>query len=365
MATTKVIKDLLASDSGWSTSSESGLKMPSSNAAYSGPTAAEGMMRNQVGQVSESSASTMQHYNGTDWKNFVNKALPPATFATHYLVVAGGAGGGSQCGGGGAGGLLSTTTYGGSGSALDLLLSTAYTITVGAGGAGLSYPAGYQLVGPPGSPSTISGSFTGSPITSAGGGGGASNNVVGADGGSGGGGGTAQFAANAPGTATPAGQGFNGGAGLSVGGNPYTGGGGGGAGAAGVASTSVGGAGGAGKVINIIGSNFTYAGGGGGGGGTQGGAGGAGGTGGGGAGATGAGGIGQGATVPNSGSGGGSSGDAGPTGAGAAGVIILRYPSASVASFVITGTLNTPTPATVGTDKVITFTTGTGTITFS
>jgi len=72
MATTKVIKDLLASDSGWSTSSESGLRMPSINAAYSGPTAEEGMMRNEVGQVSESSASTMQHYNGTDWKNFVN-----------------------------------------------------------------------------------------------------------------------------------------------------------------------------------------------------------------------------------------------------------------------------------------------------
>ena len=42
--------------------SEAGLKMPSSNAAYSGPTVAEGMMRNEVGQVSESSASTMQHY---------------------------------------------------------------------------------------------------------------------------------------------------------------------------------------------------------------------------------------------------------------------------------------------------------------
>ena len=72
MATTKVIKDLLASDSGWSTSSESGLKMPKGG-AFSG-TAEPGMMRNQVGQVSESSASTMQHYNGTDWKNFVNVA---------------------------------------------------------------------------------------------------------------------------------------------------------------------------------------------------------------------------------------------------------------------------------------------------
>tara|TARA_R110001632_G_scaffold15321_2_gene50723 strand:- start:786 stop:1607 length:822 start_codon:yes stop_codon:yes gene_type:complete len=46
--------------------------MPSSNAAYSGPTAEEGMMRNEVGQVSNGSASCMQHFNGTDWKNFVN-----------------------------------------------------------------------------------------------------------------------------------------------------------------------------------------------------------------------------------------------------------------------------------------------------
>ena len=78
MATTKVIKDLLASDSGWSTSSESGLRMPKGG-AFSG-TAEPGMMRNQVGQVSESSASTMQHYNGADWKNFVN--TPACTTAT-------------------------------------------------------------------------------------------------------------------------------------------------------------------------------------------------------------------------------------------------------------------------------------------
>ena len=71
MATTKVIKDLLASDSGWSTSSESGLKMPTGG-AFSG-TPAEGMMRNDTSQSSASSASTMQHYTGDNvWKNFVN-----------------------------------------------------------------------------------------------------------------------------------------------------------------------------------------------------------------------------------------------------------------------------------------------------
>ena len=71
MATTKVITELTDLNQA---NSESGLRMPSSNAAYSGPTVAEGMMRNEVGQVSEGSASCMQHYNDTDWKNFVNTA---------------------------------------------------------------------------------------------------------------------------------------------------------------------------------------------------------------------------------------------------------------------------------------------------
>ena len=69
MATTKVIPGVLDLNQA---SSSTGLKMPSSNAAYSGPTVGEGMMRNEVGQTSASSASCMQHFNGTDWKNFVN-----------------------------------------------------------------------------------------------------------------------------------------------------------------------------------------------------------------------------------------------------------------------------------------------------
>ena len=69
MATTKVIPGVLDLNQA---SSSTGLKMPSSNAAYSGPTVGEGMMRNEVGQTSNGSASCMQHYNGTDWKNFVN-----------------------------------------------------------------------------------------------------------------------------------------------------------------------------------------------------------------------------------------------------------------------------------------------------
>ena len=58
--------------------SDAGLKMPT-GATFSG-TPAEGMMRNDTTQSSESSASTMQHYNGTDWKNFVNTA--PCTTTT-------------------------------------------------------------------------------------------------------------------------------------------------------------------------------------------------------------------------------------------------------------------------------------------
>jgi hypothetical protein len=69
MATTKVIPGVLDLNQA---SSSTGLKMPSSNAAYSGPTVGEGMMRNEVGQTSNGSASCMQHFNGTDWKNFVN-----------------------------------------------------------------------------------------------------------------------------------------------------------------------------------------------------------------------------------------------------------------------------------------------------
>ena len=50
--------------------SDAGLKMPT-GVAFSG-SPSPGMMRNDTTQSSASSASTMQHYNGTDWKNFVN-----------------------------------------------------------------------------------------------------------------------------------------------------------------------------------------------------------------------------------------------------------------------------------------------------
>ena len=66
--------------------SEAGLRMPTGG-AFSG-TPAEGMMRNDTTQSSQSSASTMQHYTGNnEWKNFVN--TPACTTATcNYPVTA-------------------------------------------------------------------------------------------------------------------------------------------------------------------------------------------------------------------------------------------------------------------------------------
>jgi len=49
--------------------------MPSGG-SFSG-TATEGMLRNDTSQSSLSSASTMQFYNGTEWKNFQNLYVPP------------------------------------------------------------------------------------------------------------------------------------------------------------------------------------------------------------------------------------------------------------------------------------------------
>ena len=80
MATTKVISQLTDLNAANSTN---GLKMPSGT-AFAG-TAVEGMMRNDTTQASQGSASTMQHYNGTDWKNFVNKeVITPVTDSIFY-----------------------------------------------------------------------------------------------------------------------------------------------------------------------------------------------------------------------------------------------------------------------------------------
>ena len=190
--------------------------------------------------------------DGTYWYHaFLSSGtFTPATGLTcDYLVVAGGGSGGGQvvgsvgAGGGGAGGYL--TSIGGS----PLSLSAAgYTVTIGAGGTGVSGNLGNN-----GSNSVFSS------ITATGGG------KASTLGGSGGGG-----VYNGSGGAGTSGQGNAGGNGAPGGLGKYGGGGGGGAGAVGsVGSTTAGGNGGIGLLSAIgsainLGSGGYFAGGGGG-----------------------------------------------------------------------------------------------------
>jgi hypothetical protein len=220
---------------------------------------------------------------------------PTTNYSANYLVVAGGGGGGATAGGGGggAGGLLA--------GSVSLVASTAYTITIGSGGAGSSVNT---ATGTNGTNSSISAIAT----AIAGGGGGAnSTNNNGLSGGSGGGGSNT----SSVGGAATSGQGYAGGGGAS---GP-TGAGGGGAGAVGAnAAGSNGGNGGVGATSTISGASVYYAGGGGGGGTVQG----SGGLGGGGN----AGGPGVNGTA-NTGGGGGGGGT--PGGNGGSGVVIIAY----------------------------------------
>jgi hypothetical protein len=279
-------------------------------------------------------------------------ALSPTNVLTNYLVIAGGGGGGKhQAGGGGAGGFRSTVTNTGGGGSLETALTlnfaTNYTVTVGAGGAGTSTT---NTSGTSGSNSVFS------TITSTGGGGGSHyNSGAGLNGGSGGGAGGHGSSQQNGGTAT-ANQGFNGGQGN--GGGLGGGGGGGGAGQVGASTaTNAGGNGGNGVASSITGSSVTYAGGGGGGGVTPG----NGGSGGGGNGTK----LGTaGSGTVNTGSGGGGEGDAvGTSGAGGSGIVILSYPS----SFTITNSGGglTFSTTTSGSNKITSFTAGTGTIQFN
>jgi len=285
------------------------------------------------------------------------------TAVVNYLVVAGGGGGGAgyYAGAGGAGGYR--TSYGdASVSALSLIRATNYTVTIGAGGASQS---DQTTVGNSGSNSVFA------TITSAGGGGGGSRDYgvdgtprAGLAGGSGGGSawGYVGGAGNTP-SVTPS-QGNAGGQALT--GNSY-GSGGGGATAAG-GGTNTDNNGGAGATNSITGSSVAYAGGGGGGGYVAGGPSqpyhvGTGGVGGGGNG--GDYGNGSAATVGTANTGGGGGGGGGPQGSanngasGGSGVVILRY--ANTETLTIPGGLASTT-ATVGSDKVTTFTAGTGNI---
>jgi hypothetical protein len=275
-----------------------------------------------------------------------------------YLVIAGGGGGGGAIrgSGGGAGGYrnsYSSEISGGLSSGetpLTLSYKTSYSVTVGAGGNSGAYSASNGAVaGTNGHDSTFS------TITSTGGGGGAASDNPGAgrSAGAGGSGGGGWYGSNSPAGAGTANQGFAGGSGGS--GGPY-GGGGGGAGQAGRAyndgSDPQGG--GDGLESSITGSAVYRAGGGS---------------------ASdytlasnrpaglGGGGVGTnltGVTPPvaaangtsNTGGGGGSSGNGG------SGTVILRY--AGPAPTVSAGL--TYTISNVGSDKVIEFTAGTGTV---
>ena len=261
-------------------------------------------------------------------------ALNSIPLTVDYLIVAGGgAGGGSRggnatigAGGGGAGGYKTATSY-------SLSAGTNYSITIGAGGSGNANAAGDN-----GSSSSFN-----------------SITATGGDGGGSSGGDSGDSPTNTGGTNYTAGAywGAGGGAGTGSGQNGSNG------------ASGTGGTGGDGYQSSITGT-ATYYGGGGGGGIYQNTAG-SGGLGGGG---NGLGTVGNGnAGTANTGGGGGGAGSAGGLGssdysggAGGSGVVIIRYPN----TFTITiGSGLTGSTSTDGSDKVTTFTAGTGTISFT
>ena len=296
-----------------------------------------------------------------------------STLTVDYLVVAGGGGGGANrgAGGGGAGGYRTSFGAGNiSGglqpveSSLTLATSTAYTLTVGLGGA-------------PGSISTPSSGSSGTnsifdQITSTGGGGGRGGyaNQTSLNGGSGGGGSNWAGNFSAGGTAVTPIQGFAGGNGNSLGAssNQEGGLGGGGAGSIGASVTTLGtgGDGGSGLTSSITGTPLSYAGGGGGSSNLSSGSAGTGSDGGGdGRGKSQGSGDAQSGT-PNTGGGGGSHPGqtiSGNPGSGGSGIVILRYPTNSSPFIKTTGSL-VYTESTNGSDTVLQFTEGSGNVSF-
>lgn len=301
--------------------------------------------------------STSLVYTDTNkgWMNY-SSGNAVGAYLIEYLLVAGGGGGASgySAGGGGAGGMLSGT--------ISINNGVYYTVSVGAGGAGVSSGNGGWLTSDAGTHGTNGGnSSVGSLLVAVGGGGGAG---MGASGGggvgrSGGSGGAGSYKASA-GSGT-AGQGNAGGTGSNQ--NNHMGGGGGGAGAVGGNAPDTGNsaaAGGSGAASSISGSSTYYAGGGGGGiydnGGQQNSSGGSGGQGGGGIGALNSrtnGGAGTG----NTGGGGGGAGSYEPQtwytgGTGGSGIVIIRYVGpqrASGGTITYNGTYTTHTFTSSGT----------------
>jgi len=244
------------------TNTTKGLKMPSGTAFPGSETAVQGMIRNDTNQTSAGASSTMQHYNGLKWKNFVN-VTPQATFEVLMAAGGGGIGTGAGAGGGGAGGLLT--------GSLTVDKGTQISITVGAGGSG-DVSQTYATVGLNGGDTVLAISGGTTYTADGGGGGGVNNSTPGSTptGGSGGGNG-GYFGNNSEsgqGIATQTNQngsegnltgyGNNGGAQAGVS-SPccyYTGAGGGGAGTAGASSANspgpYAGAGGDGIISTIL-----------------------------------------------------------------------------------------------------------------
>jgi hypothetical protein len=256
---------------------------------------------------------------------------PNTALNVDYLVVAGGGGGGAASGGGGgAGGVRSTITATGGGGSLESPLSlssgSAYTVTIGSGGAAAVSGTSAAAAG---SNSVFSS------ITSTGGGRGASatDGHAATSGGSGGGGATIKGASgedlhqNTGGSGT-ASQGYAGGTTTSATVNGTArGAGGGGAGSVGAtgSANSNGGNGGSGITTSISGISTSYAGGGGGG--SQGGTAGTATAGGGNGSNSSVGAASSGTANTGGGGGGGGVGDASRNGgAGGSGIVIVRYP---------------------------------------
>jgi hypothetical protein len=297
----------------------------------------------------------------------------PPTLTVDYLVVAGGGGGGYLGGGGGAGGYRTSFGTGNINggqtpveSFLTLNTGTQYTVSVGAAGIGATNNTGQpstNLNAGSGGNSLLLGTGIATITSTGGGGGGIHNEGNGATGGSGGGGCSTSGSRTGGASVTNPTQGFAGGANQNSG--IYPAGGGGGAFSAGLNNAN----GGTAMASSITGTSTDYAGGGGGGtrqlsGATSGGTGGGGGAGNGtNTNATG------GAATSNTGSGGGGGGLSsgsilGAGGNGGSGIVILRYPTADVASYAATGT--SPTETTDGTDTILSFTAvGTSAITFT
>ena len=234
---------------------------------------------------------------------------PSASGNVEYLVIGGGGGGGAIEGaGGGAGGYRTASGF--------PVTAQAYTITVGAGGAGGNNGGSNGVKGNDSIFSSITSTGGGYGATSGGG------SFAGGAGGSGGGGAGGGSGGISSPVTSPV-QGYAGG-GSASGGNYPAGGGAGSSVAGGTGSGSVAGSGGNGTASSITGSSITRAGGGGGAtfsGGTAG----TGGSGGGGAG----GGNPVAGTV-NTGSGGGGAWNNGTTpngGIGGSGIVIIKYSS--------------------------------------